>query len=123
MDTATPTPSKPKILITGANGLLGQKLVEQLVAESKFEVIATGRGPCRLGGEGYRYEELDISNPGEVDRVISQIVPAAIIHGAAMTNVDQCELNQEACFEANVKSTEYLVNASQRVQSHFICFH
>ena len=41
---STPKTSKPKILITGANGLLGQKLVEQLVERGKFEVIATGKG-------------------------------------------------------------------------------
>ncbi len=120
MDTATPNPSKPKILITGANGLLGQKLVEQLVAEGKFEVIATGKGPCRLGGGGYTYQDLDISNAEEVDRVISLLAPSSIIHGAAMTNVDQCELNQEACFEVNVKATEYLIQAAEKVQSHFI---
>ena len=39
--------NKPKILITGANGLLGQKLVEQLVAQGNYAVIATGRGSAK----------------------------------------------------------------------------
>ncbi len=120
MDTNFSKTSKPKILITGANGLLGQKLVEQLVKEGKFEVIASGVGPCRLGGEGYQYQNLDITNPIEVDQVITRIVPQTIIHSAAMTNVDQCELNPEDCYRVNVKATEYLVKAAERIQSHFI---
>lgn len=120
MDISIPSSNKPKILITGANGLLGQKLVEQLVEEGDFEVIATGKGPCRLNGNGYTYQVLDITNPLEVDQVITRLAPETIIHGAAMTNVDQCELNQEACYEANVKATEYLVKAAEKVQSHFI---
>lgn len=120
MATSTQNPSKPKILITGANGLLGQKLVEQLVDGGKFEVIATGKGPCRLNGAGFTYKSLDITNPTEVSEVISKIGPETIIHSAAMTNVDECELNQEACTEVNVKATEYLVKAAEKVQSHFI---
>lgn len=120
MAMSTQKASKPKILITGANGLLGQKLVAQLVERGGFEVIATGKGPSRLDGAGYQYLNLDITNPDEVARVISEIAPATIIHSAAMTNVDQCELNREACLELNVQSTEYLVRAAEKIQAHFI---
>ncbi|WP_343854243.1 NAD(P)-dependent oxidoreductase [Algoriphagus jejuensis] len=117
---STQKPSKPKILITGANGLLGQKLVEQLVESGEFVVIATGKGPNRLSTEGFLYQSLDITNREEVDQVIGEIAPDTIIHGAAMTNVDQCELNQEACVEVNVKATEYLVRAAEKVKAHFV---
>jgi dTDP-4-dehydrorhamnose reductase len=113
-------PSKPKILITGANGLLGQKLVEQLVEEGKFEVIATGKGGCRLSGEGFSYVTLDIAYQNQVEEVFQKLRPETVIHGAAMTHVDECELNQDACFEANVKATEYLIQAAEKVGSHFI---
>jgi dTDP-4-dehydrorhamnose reductase len=120
MATAIQMSSKPKILITGANGLLGQKLVEQLVAGGKFEVIATGKGPCRLNSEGFDYQDLDITDSSQVDEVITQFAPDSIIHGAAMTNVDQCELNHDDCVLVNVKATEYLVRAAEKTQSHFI---
>lgn len=117
---STPLPNKPKILITGANGLLGQKLVEQLVAAGNVEVIATGRGPCRLTGSGYRYQVLDIENEHEVEDVLSALRPEVIIHGAAMTHVDQCEQNQADCYRANVLATQYLVAAAEKVEAHFI---
>lgn len=115
-----PSQSKPKILITGANGLLGQKLVEQLVDEGNFQVIATGRGPSRLSGEGFVYQPLDIEDQQNVETVFSELNPEVIIHGAAMTNVDECELNQEACFKANVLATKYLVASAERISAHFI---
>ena len=37
-----------KVLVTGANGLLGQHLIRQLVDEGKFVIHATGKGPSRL---------------------------------------------------------------------------
>lgn len=120
MATATLMPTKKKIFITGANGLLGQKLVEQLVQKEEFEVIASGKGPCRLTGEGYKYVSLDITDPDQVNQVLGEIKPEIIIHGAAITNVDSCEQNQEACYEVNVKATEYLVRAGELCKSHFI---
>lgn len=120
MATTTQMSNKPKILITGANGLLGQKLVEQLVSDGKFEVIATGKGPCRLNGVGFIYQELDITDSDQVNEVIIRLAPETIIHSAAMTNVDECELNQEACKKVNVNATENLVRAAEKAQSHFI---
>jgi len=117
---STQNPNKPKILITGANGLLGQKLVEELVARGNFEVIATGKGECRLKGSGFSWVSLDITNSSQVEEVIQKLAPETIIHGAAMTHVDECELNHEACTLANVKATEYLVKSAEKVNSHFI---
>jgi dTDP-4-dehydrorhamnose reductase len=117
---STPSNNKPKILITGANGLLGQKLVEQLVQQGNFEVIATGRGACRLTGSGYSYQTLDIENEQEVEATMADLNPEVIIHGAAMTHVDECEKHQEACYRANVLATKYLIAAAEKIQSHFI---
>src|SRR5690606_37834427 len=63
---------------------------------------------------------VDITNEAEVDKAIFNTQPDVIIHGAAMTNVDQCELNQEACYDANVNSTAYLIQAAEKVEAHFI---
>ena len=117
---STQSSNKPKILITGANGLLGQKLVEQLVQQGNFEVIATGRGPSRLSGSGFTYQTLDIENEQEVEVTLALLNPEVIIHGAAMTHVDECEKHQEACYRANVLATKYLIAAAEKIQSHFI---
>ncbi|MEB2786737.1 SDR family oxidoreductase [Algoriphagus persicinus] len=120
MATTTQMTSKKKVLITGANGLLGQKLVNQLVEKAEFQVVASGKGECRLPGEGFDFVTLDITNATEVEKTLASIKPDIIIHGAAMTHVDQCELNQEACYDANVNATAYLIKAAEEAKAHFI---
>ena len=101
-----------KILITGSNGLLGQKLVELLVQQGNVEIIATARGENRLPfKDGYRFQSMDITNRDEVLRVVAEHTPDAVIHTAAMTNVDQCETEKETCWQQNVHAVEYIVEA------------
>lgn len=112
--------SKKKILITGSNGLLGQKLVSLLANQSDIHLIATARGKNRLPfTEGYEYQEMDITNAEQVAEVIDKIQPNAIIHTAAMTNVDQCEFEKDLCWAMNVKAVEYLVEACEKQDIYF----
>ncbi|MGL4631951.1 MAG: SDR family oxidoreductase [Leadbetterella sp.] len=110
-----------KILITGSNGLLGQKLVQKLSQDSAIDLIATARGENRLKLDAnYTYVSLDITDKTQVDSVIATQAPDVIIHTAAMTNVDQCELEKEACWNLNVNAVEYLVLAAQKTNSFFL---
>jgi dTDP-4-dehydrorhamnose reductase len=112
---------KKTILITGANGLLGQKLVELLVQESSVDLIATARGENRLPNTvGYRYVSLDITQADEVDSVFETYKPQVVIHTAAMTNVDTCETDQTGCELLNVTAVSYLIAACQK-QDTFLC--
>jgi dTDP-4-dehydrorhamnose reductase len=110
-----------RILITGSNGLLGQKLVAALRSDAAVELIATSRGPDRtpmpLGGA---YRPMDITVEAEVDAVFDAVRPEVVIHTAAMTNVDACELDPAACQLQNVTATAHLVQAARRHHSHFI---
>ncbi|MBL7981059.1 MAG: NAD(P)-dependent oxidoreductase [Flavobacteriales bacterium] len=110
-----------KILITGSNGLLGQKLVAALRNNASVELVATSRGADRSPEPlAERYMAMDITNKTEVDAVFDKVRPDVVIHTAAMTNVDACEQDPEACRLQNVVATEYLVNAAERHNSHFI---
>ncbi len=103
-----------KILITGANGLLGQKLVTLLSATDDVQTIATGLGPNRNPIGNYLYEEMDITNELSIERVVSLHLPDFIINTAAMTQVDQCETEKEKCDRLNVVAVEYLIAACSR---------
>ena len=112
---------KKKILLTGSNGLLGQKLVSLLIQNTDIQLIATSRGANRMDfTDGYNYQELDITNAEQVAEVIEKMRPDAIIHTAAMTNVDQCESEKILCWEMNVKALEYLVKACEKYKI-FLC--
>ena len=94
-----------KILITGSNGLLGQKLVYKLKDRSGISCIATARGENRLvNTTGYEYAQLDITDYANVETVFKTYLPDVIINTAAMTNVDACETDKEGCWLMNVTS-------------------
>ncbi|HEY4154393.1 MAG TPA: SDR family oxidoreductase [Puia sp.] len=109
-----------KILITGSNGLLGQHLISQLAA-LQHEVIATGRGVPRFApDQAVRYEDLDITNFRRMAAFIQSESPEVLLHSAAMTQVDECELNREKCRRVNVQSTENLLEAAAPCGTHFV---
>lgn len=112
---------KMKILVTGSNGLLGQKLVLALKERADMQVMACGRGENRIGdSSGYEYFPLDLTDETAVKELVRQYTPDCIIHTAAMTNVDACELDPEACRKANVEAVTYLLDACKGTDVHFI---
>lgn len=112
-----------KILITGAHGLLGQKLVTLLSNDNKLQVIATARSANRLpmsGRDKYRFALLDVTDRENVIDIVGDYQPDTIIHTAAMTHVDKCEQNQEECSRANVEAVSNLIEACETFQVHLI---
>lgn len=110
-----------KILVTGSNGLLGQKLLYALKENASVDLHATGRGPNRLRDQtGYRYWESDLSDRQQCVETIRAISPDCIIHTAAMTDVDACERDPDVCHKNNVDSVRFLVDACTGLNTHFI---
>lgn len=109
-----------RILITGANGLLGQKLVKLYQDNKDVELIATARGSNRIPEGNFQYAEMDITSEEEVNKTILSLNPDVIINTAAMTHVDQCELDPASCRKLNVEAVQHLVNTAKKVDSFFI---
>lgn len=63
---------------------------------------------------------LDICSESIVNQVIDNFKPSVIIHTAAMTQVDNCEIKREECWQSNVLATGYLAMAAARTGAHFI---
>lgn len=99
-----------KILVTGSNGLLGQKITERVLQTGEVELISTSKGLNRYPvKDGYIYAEMDILDPQNVRTVVESFQPDAIIHTAAMTNVDTCEDQKELAYQLNVESVKTLI--------------
>lgn len=110
-----------KILVTGSNGLLGQKLIKLLAGNNNVELLATSKGENRFKNKkGYQYQSLDITNKDEVLTVVEGFKPDAIINTAAMTNVDACESDKKLCWDLNVNAVKYFIEASERNNTHLI---
>jgi dTDP-4-dehydrorhamnose reductase len=110
-----------KVLITGSNGLLGQKLTDLYLRVPEVQLIATGLNQNRHPEEeGFIYELLDISDEKQVHDVIGRHKPDCIINTAAMTNVDACEENKKLCDALNVNAVKYLCEAAEKAGAHLI---
>jgi len=108
-----------KLLITGSNGLLGQKVVD-LCLSKKIDFLATSSGPNRYSKyPSSTYASLDITDEQNIHTVLNSYKPTHVIHTAAMTNVDQCELSPEACDLVNRQAVLMIARYCQLQQIHF----
>jgi dTDP-4-dehydrorhamnose reductase len=112
-----------KILLTGANGMVGSWLVSQW-AGSQHVILATGKDACRLDQTLFtpniRYSSLNIQNKDEVNKLVESFYPDAILHAAAITQVDDCETNKSLSYSVNVDGTRHLIDAAAEVSSRLI---
>jgi dTDP-4-dehydrorhamnose reductase len=111
-----------KVLVTGANGLVGQHLVKQLL-DASFQVVATGRGESRLpfpASPAFTWYTMDITNALQVYSVMSKEKPDVVVHTAAATQVDECEKYPTPCEAINVQGTSQVLTDAESFSSHFI---
>lgn len=109
-----------RILVTGSNGLLGQKLSRLLQEDEDVYLIATARGRSAVKVTRGEYHSMDISNRDSVESVLRFTKPEVIINTAAMTQVDDCETQRDACWKANVTAVENLVRCCNALHIHLV---
>lgn len=110
-----------KVLITGANGFLGQHLSLYMHKE-QYDVSAISRGEKRIPLLELPFYSVDLTDKMQVFAIIDKIKPETIIHTAAMSKPDECHTDREACLQNNVTATQNLVDAANRVSARFIYF-
>jgi dTDP-4-dehydrorhamnose reductase len=112
---------KKKILITGSNGLLGQHLLHLLLPNNAYEVYGSGLGNNRFPDlSNTQYFTLDITDGVAINNLLHQIKPHFVIHTAAKTHVDDCELDPIDCYKKNVLAVQFLAEATKQVQAKLI---
>ncbi|MGD6960824.1 SDR family oxidoreductase [Fictibacillus phosphorivorans] len=95
-----------KVVITGAEGQLGHHLKKALC--KKCKVYAFSR------------KGLDICNFKQAEDMVNDIKPDVIIHAAAVTNIQNAELNPEHTILVNSRSTQNLADISRKYNSKFV---
>jgi dTDP-4-dehydrorhamnose reductase len=110
-----------RILITGANGLIGQALVKRLGRVPEVDLLATSRESApRFGSMAGGYASLEITDREAIRRTFDDFAPTAVIHCAAMSRVDDCYADRDACWETNVLATDYLARTCKSFGSRLI---
>jgi len=84
-----------RMLITGANGQLGRELVRQ------------GRA-LNIALHAFKRQELDITQPNQVNTIVAKASPSLVVNAAGYTNVDKAEAEADLAFEVNKIAPAYL---------------
>jgi len=105
---------KELVLVTGASGLLGNKIVEFI--KKSFTIIPI-HNTKPLHSNSLK---LDITNLSEILNLFHTIKPYAVIHTASETNVDKCETEKEHAWKTNVEGTRNIAEACQKVGAKLV---
>jgi dTDP-4-dehydrorhamnose reductase len=110
-----------KILLTGANGLVGQKIKEHLAGSEQVELIATSLHPevNPLRG-GYIFETLDITLSPGPEEIIRRHRPHVVINAAAQANVNLCEQEKDHCRRINTEAVMELTRIANLYGFHLV---
>ncbi|MBL0276952.1 MAG: SDR family oxidoreductase [Anaeromyxobacter sp.] len=110
-----------KVAVTGANGLLGSEAVRLLCeGAAGHEVLALGRGPCRLPPGPYRYVQVDLGDGHSVEAALRAFGAQAVLHAGAATDVDGCERDPLMAWRANVDGTAEVARACRALGARLV---
>ena len=109
------TTHNKRLLVTGASGLLGNKIVA--LAESDYLVTPTDiTEPLHPNAV-----KADITDSDGVSHLFRKLGPDIVIHTASETNVDKCETEKERAWKINVEGTRNIAEACQKTNAKLIC--
>jgi dTDP-4-dehydrorhamnose reductase len=107
-----------RVAVTGANGLVGGDAVALLSV--RHDVLALGRGPCRIPRGPHRHADADLGDGRSVEAALRDFRPDAVLHAGAMTDVDGCEREPEAARRVNVGGTEQVARACRDLGARLV---
>lgn len=107
-----------RVAVTGANGLLGGEAVALL--DGRYQVLALGRGPCRLPPGGFAWAEVDLSDGRSAREALRAFGAQAVLHAGAMTDVDGCEGDPERAWAVNVGGSEQVALACRALGARLV---
>lgn len=110
-----------RVLVTGATGLLGSRLLLHL-ASLGHRVTGANRHPPSDGSPraDVALRACDLSDMAQVSALFEAVRPEAVIHAAAMTDVDACERDPDGAWRANVEATAHVARAAVRFDAHLV---
>jgi dTDP-4-dehydrorhamnose reductase len=110
---------KKRVLVIGANGMLGQRVINFYSMQDNVELLGSSVEPDPVY-KNTDYVCGDMSKRDSIKKVIYDFYPDIVINTAAYTNVDKCEVEREIAWKVNVKGVEYIAEACRVIDAHLI---
>lgn len=108
-----------KILITGASGQLGNEL-SKIIKDGKAEIGGISENIKNAEVVALDVEDLDITNFKQVKEIILREEPDVIINCAAITDVDECEIERDFAFKVNALGPKNLALISEQIEAKLV---
>lgn len=109
-----------KILIIGANGFTGRRILNDLVLHSDYTLIASSLSDDIQPGSNYRFIRADVRNPKVVQELFDEVRPDVVINTSALSVPDFCETHREEARLTNVTAVQHIARACQQQGSRLI---
>lgn len=109
-----------KILIIGANGFTGRRILDILSAENIYEVTGCSLHADIRTGEEHRFVQVDINDHTAIAALFDEVHPDVAVNCSALSVPDYCEKNHDEAFAANVSAVENMAVCCERVGCRFI---
>lgn len=111
---------RTRVLITGANGLLGQALVRRLSSTDDHDVLATARDDAPRFDVPCDYTQLDVTTPDAVETLLSDYDPDVVVNCAAVSDVTECDEDRNRAWAVNARAVRSLAKQCRSVGARLI---
>lgn len=108
------------ILIIGANGFTGRRILNDLVAREKYNISACSLHEDILPGKGYQFIRTDIRNASGIQSLFKEVCPDIVINTSALSVPDYCEDHHNEAQSININAVEHLAHACEQYGSRLI---
>lgn len=110
-----------RVLITGANGLLGQALVRRMSQNREYDVLATARDDApRFEDASCGYTPLDVTQPDDVAAVFQDFTPNVVVNCAALSDVAACEENRNEAWAVNARAVKTIAKQCRETGARLV---
>lgn len=112
---------RKKVLIIGANGFTGRRILDDLARNSAYQVVGCSlHEDCCPGSGDYHFIQTDIRNADTLGMMFSEVRPDAVINTSALSVPDYCETHPKEADAINITAVAYLAEQCKKYGSRLI---
>ncbi len=109
---------RKRLIVTGASGFVAGSVIRQAGEAWETHALSSRQPPAML--PGVCWHVLDALEAGQAGRIFREVRPDAVIHTAAVANIDYCEAHREEAARANVVLTETVATLCRECGSRLV---